>query len=95
MSNLSEYAKNYKPSEHTPLSKEEKNDIKEKLEQTYHDYKDLSQDELLEELFKKSKEQKENGTFDYNSLKNTVDMISNYLNENQKNKIYSLLESLK
>lgn len=92
MSNLSDFAKDYKPKEKI-LEKEE--EVKDTIQERYEHYKDFSQDQLLSELYRQIELQKSRGEFDYNSLKNSVELMSGYLNQEQKQKLLTLLESLK
>lgn len=66
-----------------------------KVEELYDEYKDKSEDELMQELFKNVQKQKNEGSFNYDSLKTMIDKISPFLNVEQKLKIKDLLEKLK
>lgn len=66
-----------------------------KIEKIYDSLKDKNEDELLNELFKNVNKQKEDGTFDYVSLKETINKISAFLTPEQKTKINDLLEKIK
>ena len=79
------------------------NDIKEedlkkeskKVQKLYNEYKDKSEDELVAELYKYVQKQKDNGTFDYDSLSNMLEKISPFLSAQQKQKMKEILVSLK
>ena len=94
MTSFSDFAKNFKPSEGDKKFDQQKK-VEENVNSTYEKYKDFSKDQLMSELLKKTSEQKENGEFDYETLKSQVDMLSSYLSEEQKNNMYSLLEKIK
>lgn len=66
-----------------------------KVEELYDKYKDKNEDELLNELFKNVNEQKQNGTFNYNSLVNTIEKISPFLTKEQNIKIKELLNKIR
>lgn len=66
-----------------------------KVESLYNEYKDKSQDELVEELYKHVAKQKQDGTFDYNSLENMLNKVSPFLTSEQKIKMKEILEQLK
>ena len=66
-----------------------------KVEDVYEKYKDKNEDELLSELYKNINIQKQNGTFNYESLVSAVNKISPFLNNEQKLKIKDLLEKIK
>ena len=66
-----------------------------RVEELYDEYKDKNEDELLSELFKNVNKQKKDGTFNYNSLKSTIDRMSPFLTKEQNLKIKELLEKIK
>lgn len=66
-----------------------------KAQKLYNEYKDLSQDELIAELYKHVAKQKQNGTFDYNSLCKMLGEVSPFLTEEQKQKMEQILKDLK
>ena len=61
----------------------------------YDSHKNLSQNELQEELIKEVTKQKMAGTFDFEKLSNTFNMMAPYMSEGQKNHINSILQGLK
>lgn len=61
----------------------------------YDSHKNLSQNELQEELIKEVAKQKMAGTFDFEKLSNTFNMMAPYMSEGQKNHINSILQGLK
>ena len=75
--------------------KEPTKEFSQNIENLYDKYKDFSQDELMQELAKNVNIQKQNGTFDFEHISNSVNMILPYLNEQQKQTIISLLNNLK
>lgn len=67
----------------------------QKVENLYNQYKNKSEDELVEELYKHVAKQKQNGTFDYNTLCKMLEKISPLLSTQQKQKMKEILENLK
>lgn len=61
----------------------------------YDSHKNLSQNKLQEELIKEVAKQKMAGTFDFEKLSNTFNMMAPYMSEEQKNHINSILQGLK
>lgn len=61
----------------------------------YNMYKGKSEDELLEELTKHVAKQKQDGTFNYNSLCAMLNKVSPFLSNEQKTKMKEILENLK
>ena len=92
MASLSDFAKDFKPKDKV-VANEEK--IKEDIKDKYEQYKDFNEDQLLSELYKQIELQKLRGEFDYDALKTNVEFMSNYLNDEQKQKLFKLLEHLK
>lgn len=76
-------------------TKQDRQREEEKLEQIYNNFKDKNEDELLSELFKNVENQKQNGTFNYDGLKNTIDKISPFLTKEQNLKIKEILAKLR
>jgi hypothetical protein len=72
------------------FKKTEQEDVK----QTFDKYKNLSKDELMSELLFTVNKQKQNGTFDKEQLLSTLALISPSLSEEQKQRLYSLVEKL-
>lgn len=70
-------------------------DKTKRVEELYDEYKDKNEDELLAELFKNVQKQKQDGTFDYDALVNTVNKIAPFLTKEQNLKIKDLLEKIK
>ncbi len=66
-----------------------------KVESLYNEYKDKSEDELIKELLSHVAKQKQDGTFDYDSLCGMLNQVSPFLNESQKIKMKEILEQLK
>ena len=61
----------------------------------FEEYKDKSQDELMSELLKNVQKQKDDGTFNYQSLSSSVEKLSPFLNAEQKNIIKELLQKIR
>lgn len=67
---------------------------KQQVEQIYEKYKGKNNQELISELLKNVEQQKKNGSFDYQTLCNMVDMFSPYLTQEQKNNMQNLLHKI-
>ena len=66
----------------------------EDVMQTYDKYKNLSKDQLMQELLLTVSRQKQNGTFDKDQLLSSISLISPSLTNEQREKLYSLVEKL-
>lgn len=85
----------FKPKESTEQKNEKQEINPENIEEIYNKYKDKSQSEIMQELFGQVQKQKQNGTFDYEKIVSMVNMMSPYLNQEQKNNILTILSKLK
>lgn len=88
-----DYCKEKKENSHAKQEFTEKQ--KEDIEGIYNKFKDKSQDELISELFKNVESQKQNGTFNYDGLINTINKLSPFLTKEQNLKIEDILKSIK
>ena len=70
-------------------------DDTESLKEKINNLSNKNSDELLRELMENVQKQKVDGTFDYNNLESMVNTISSYLTNEQKNKIYDLLQRIR
>ena len=61
----------------------------------YNQYKDLSSDQLSQELFKEVSRQKANGTFDNQRLESMLDSIKGSLSEENYQNMKRILETLR
>ena len=66
----------------------------ENIKNIYNKYKDKSEGELMGELYNVVNKQKENGTFDLQSLQNSLQKISPLLSSEQNEKIKDILQKL-
>ncbi len=66
-----------------------------KIEEAYNTYKDMNENQLMAELLSQVSKQKQNGTFNYQQIKNSVETLTPFLNEEQKNNLLSILEKIK
>ena len=80
----------------------EQNNEEEKIKQEankinalYNEYKGMSEDELINELYKYVAKQKQDGTFYYDSLNNMLNQLTPFLTSEQQNKMKDILNSLK
>lgn len=86
--NLFDYADEVK-SEKNDISKEEF--IKSKVE----NYSKMSQSEMFSNLLSEVQSAKMNGTFDYNKISSSIEMIREYLTPEQQRNLENLLEKIK
>ncbi len=76
--------------------RESKNSINEdEITKTFDKYKDMSQKDLQQELFKEVSRQKVNGTFNYNQLSSMVENLRSSLTAEQYQNIKRILDNLK
>ena len=66
----------------------------EDVKQTYDKYKNLSKDQLMNELLQTVNSQKQNGTFDKDQLLSTLAVISPSLSDEQRHRLYSIVDKL-
>lgn len=71
-----------------------KNVKEEDVKSAYDKYKNLSQNQLMQELFATVNKQKQDGTFDKNQLLNMISAIAPSLSDEQRQRLYSLLDML-
>lgn len=69
-------------------------DAGKQVESLYNTYKGKTEDELLEELIKHVAKQKQNGTYDYDSLQSLISKITPYLTNEQKAKLNEVLKQI-
>ena len=67
---------------------------KDNIGKIYDKYKDKNEDELKEELFNTINKQKQDGTFNKDSLENTLNKISPFLTQEQNQKINEILNKI-
>ena len=70
-------------------------DIQKGLEEKYEGYKNMSQSQLNEELFKEVGRQKNSGTFDYEKLEKMVSSLQGMMPQENYENIKRILNSLK
>ena len=71
-----------------------KENKEEEVKQTVDKYKNLSKDQLMQELLLTVSKQKQNGTFDKDQLLSSLSLIAPSLTCEQKAKLYSIVEKL-
>ena len=71
-----------------------KENKEEQVKQTVDKYKNLSKDQLMQELLLTVSRQKQNGTFDKDQLLSSLSLIAPSLTNEQREKLYSLVEKL-
>lgn len=93
--------KNLKDFAQMKFESEEKNaqkmqqEVPDDLQNFYDAHRNLSQSELQNELLMEVAKQKAAGTFDFEKLSKTFEMVSPFLSDDQKNHINSMLQGLK
>ena len=80
-------------------AKEKENNLnkeqEQKVEELYDKYKDKNEDELMSELLNNVAKQKQDGNFNYNSIAETLEKLSPFLNAEQNLKLKELLQKIK
>ncbi len=66
----------------------------EDMRSVYDKYKNFSHSQLMQELLRTVNEQKNNGTFDKEQLLSTLSLIVPSLSEEQRERIYSMVDKL-
>ena len=64
----------------------------ENINEAYNKYSAMPEDDLMDELFKVTRAQKEAGTFDEAQIKTTYDTLYPMLNEQQRAKLDQLIK---
>lgn len=78
------------------MNKQEKTTQRKKtVNEAYEELKGLSSEELMERLSNEIKGQKLNGTFDYQTLRASVEKIREYLPSQTYENMIRIIESLK
>ena len=75
--------------------KVEENVTEKDIMDKYNQYKDLSSDQLSQELFKEVSRQKANGIFDYQRLESMLDSIKGSLSDENYQNMKRILETLR
>ena len=65
------------------------------IEELYSTYKNMNSNELLAQLLKQVDSQKKEGTFNFDNLKNSLNQVMPFLNEEQKNNLMTILNQIK
>ena len=68
--------------------------LEEQARAAYEKYQNYSQDELMKEFLKTSKQKLKDGSLTTDKLTNTVNSLSPFLNDNQKEFLKGLLDKL-
>ncbi len=96
---LSEYSKNFEYKEDTKVNEQEfehnKAQKEEFLRQKFQLLKEKSYDELMTELIEEVSKQKQNGSFDFESLACSVEAMKPFLSAEQQANIKELLKKIK
>ena len=93
---FSEFAKqNNNINNNSNNTQKTQNEFSENVENLYDKYKNFTQDELMQELAKNVAKQKQNGTFDFDSISQSINAILPYLSEEQRQNIMTLLSTIK
>jgi hypothetical protein len=65
------------------------------MQETYDELKDLDNDELTRRLYDEVKKQKENGTFDFSKLCDSVERLRDFVSPQTYNNMKSMLEKIR
>lgn len=103
MSSLSNFSKNFTPKKNEEKASQtqsgtEQNQtdyLKQNAEQKYKQYSQMSQSEMMSELFKETNRLKQNGQFNYDALASAIDNLSGVISEEQKELLKALLKQLR
>ena len=74
---------------------ESKAPTEEEVKNKINQYSNLSKDEMMNELFNEVHKSKQNGTFNYNQIASSLDMVKDYLSEEQIKNLQNLLEKIR
>lgn len=77
------------------FEEEKKTYDKQKIEEEYDEFKGMSKDQLYARLVQEIKAQKSAGTFDYDGLYQTIQMMKAYLPEQTYKNILTTLEEFR
>ncbi len=91
MSKQNKSEKKEQSSTQSTLSEKQKKDINE----SYNKLKNCSADELMTKLADEVRQQKSNGTFDYDGLINSIEKIKIYLPNQTYENMLRIIENLK
>lgn len=61
----------------------------------YNEYKDYSKDELTNMLYEQVQKEKANGTFNFDKIENSINMILPYVSQSQRENLKNLLNRIK
>lgn len=73
----------------------ENNKTYEGYEEAYEKYSDMSEENLMKELFEQTKKQKQAGTLNNESIDNVYNNLSPLLSEEQKKNLENLIKAIK
>ena len=98
--NFNDFCKNEnfkKKQNNINTSKEQKDNskIEEDVNNLYEKYKNLNQNELMEELLKQTTMKKQNGSLTNEGLENIKNSLAPFLNEVQNKNLNGIIERLK
>lgn len=93
-SNLKDDASDLKNSQNHNNDKNDEN-MKQNLQNKFNEFSQMSQDDLTQELFKEVAKQKNNGTFDYQKLEQTLNILRPTLGEENYQNMKRMLENLR
>ena len=90
INNAKTESKEYKENAKNTNTQKEKS-----IEELYGTYKNMNSNQLLNELLKQVDNQKKDGTFNFDGLKNSLNQVMPFLNEEQKNNLMTILNQIK
>lgn len=86
------FSNNYTPPKNEP--KQNTDQTTQDYEQTINKYKDLSQQELMTELLRQTQAMKSQGKWDEHNMQKMTDTLMPYLNDEQKNMLHNIMDTL-
>lgn len=94
--NLYDFAEENGKCEQKSCYKNERNAINEEfVKNKVQEYSAMSQGEMMQKLLSEVQTSKASGTFDFNKISSSVDMVKDYLTPEQQRTLQNLLNRIK
>lgn len=94
--NLYDFAEENGKCEQKSCLKSEKPSMNEEfVKSKVQEYSSMSQGEMMQKLFSEVQASKANGTFDFNKISSSVEMVKDYLTPDQQRTLQNLLNRIK
>ena len=85
----------FKPKSEQKQSQNEEKLQDQKVEDLFNKYKDMNSFELMQELLKNVQKSKQDGSFDFEKLAESIKQILPYLSQEQQNSVMTILNQIK